>query len=237
MKFTKSMLRKIIKEERSKILEEGARGAAGVGFAQWSPNRTPDFAKSYGRGARVIGQYQNNNDDLTEQPMPAPSSDPKENAFQELKYSGAFKDLQELMHDCSQMIGDWQDKHETKLADAGMQDVGGELEDARLTLEDLRQLANQFRQDIDMKVSKRQLRQIIKEEKTKLLSEQGSQTYNRDGTSQRYDMSPTEISKQLGLINDAVSFLLNNGMDPEELSGELQDIADSVLDLDNQQGR
>jgi len=88
-----------------------------------------------------------------------------------------------------------------------------------------------------MKVSKRQLRNIIKEEKTKLLSEQGSQTYNRDGTSQRYDMSPTEISKQLGLINDAVSFLLNNGMDPEELSGELQDIADSVLDLDNQQGR
>ena len=93
-----------------------------------------------------------------------------------------------------------------------------------------------------MKVSKRQLRNIIKEEKAKLLRETMADDYAEMGNFDRYSgqkaaMSPTDISKQLGLINDAVSALLNGGMDPNELSGELQGIADSVVDLDNEQGR
>ncbi len=145
MKITKKQLREIIKEEKAKILEESAKGTPGIGFAGWSPNRTPDFAKSYGRGARVIGQYRNNNNDLTEQPLPAPSDDPKENAFQTLKYNGAWKELQEIMHDATSTIDKWQQEHEVGLEDADMVDVGIQIEEARSALEDLRQLANQFR--------------------------------------------------------------------------------------------
>ena len=145
MKITKNRLREIIKEEKAKLLEESAKGNPGVGFAGWSPNRQPDFAKSYGRDARVIGRYRNNNNDLQEQPLPAPSDDPKENAFQTLKYNGAWKELQEIMHDCGAKIDKWQQEHEVGLEDAGMEDVGVQLEEARLALEDLRQLANQFR--------------------------------------------------------------------------------------------
>lgn len=150
MKITKKRLRQIIREERAKMynaetLNEGTKGSPSLGFAGWEPNRRPDFAKAYGRDARVIGQYQNNNTDIMEQPLPASSSDPKENAFQELKMGGAFKELQEMMHDCSQKISDWQNKHEVTLVDAGLESEGVEIEDARLALEDLRQLANQLR--------------------------------------------------------------------------------------------
>ena len=152
MKISKKRLRQIIREERAKLsaeaetgnLNEATKGAPSIGFAGWGPNRTPDFAKAYGKDARVIGQYQNNNNDIMEQPMPA-SGDPKEAAFQKLKYNGAWKDLQEIMHDCSTKIDTWQQEHEVGLEDADMVDVGVQLEEARLALEDLRQLANQVR--------------------------------------------------------------------------------------------
>ena len=145
MKITKNRLREIIKEERAKLLEESAKGNPGVGFAGWSPNRQPDFAKSYGHDARVIGQYRNNNNDLQEQPLPAPSDDPKENAFQTLKMGGAFKDLQEMMTEFTKQIDAWQQKHEVMMVDAGLENEGVQLEDARLALEDIRRLANQLR--------------------------------------------------------------------------------------------
>ena len=150
MKISKKRLRQIIKEERAKLsketaLNEARSGSPSLGFANFTPNRNPNFAKAYGSEARVIGQYRNNNADLIEQPLPAPSADPKENAFQELKYSGAFKDLQEIMHNASQAISDWQNKHEVTLVDAGLESEGVEIEDARLALEDLRELANQLR--------------------------------------------------------------------------------------------
>jgi|LWDU01.1.fsa_nt_gi Holliday junction resolvasome RuvABC DNA-binding subunit len=91
-----------------------------------------------------------------------------------------------------------------------------------------------------MKVSKRQLRNIIKQEKVKLLRE-----HRQIGTliaeqpisgEQAVQMASTqEISNQLGLINDAVDALLNAGMDPTELQEELMGIAESVTNLDNQQ--
>ena len=115
MKISKKRLRQIIREERARLskkpLNEQAKGAPSLGFAGWEPNRTPDFAKSYGKDARVIGQYQNNNNDLTEQPMPAPSSDPMETAFQELKYSGAYKEFQEALHDAGLDLEGLRDKH------------------------------------------------------------------------------------------------------------------------------
>jgi len=67
-----------------------------------------------------------------------------------------------------------------------------------------------------MKVTKRQLRRIIKEEKRKLL---------REG-----DANPRMISDLLGQINDAVSQLLQGGMDPYELQEELESIALSLTD-------
>lgn len=162
MKISKRRLRQIIKEEKARLEAEGAgplneqaKGAVSLGFAGFQPNTNPDFAKSYGKDARVVGRYLNNNTDLgmygeikpsmMEQPMPAPSSDPKENAFQELKMSGAFKELQEMMHDCSLRIEQWQNKHEVMLVDAGMEEEGVQLEDAKLALSDLRELAHQLR--------------------------------------------------------------------------------------------
>ena len=76
--------------------------------------------------------------------MPA-SGDAVDAAFNKLKMGGAWKDLQEMMHDFDSRIEEWQQKHETVLVDADMEDVGVQLEDARLALGDLRQLAHQFR--------------------------------------------------------------------------------------------
>ncbi len=141
MKVTKKQLRKII---RKGLLKESRKGTVSLGFAGWEPNRTPDFAKSYGKDAFVIGRYQNNNNDIMEQPIPA-SGNPEDVAFNKLKMGGAFKELQEMMHDCSSKIDQWQAKHEVDLVDADMEDFGVQLEDARLALENLRRLANQFR--------------------------------------------------------------------------------------------
>jgi len=150
MKISKKRLRQIIKEERAKLaneagpLNEVAKGAPSLGFANFAPNRRPDFAKAYGKDARVIGQYRNNNTDIMEQPMPA-SGDAADAAFNKLKMGGAWKDLQEMMHDFDTRISEWQNKHEIDVVDADMEDVGVQIEDARLALSDLRQLAHQFR--------------------------------------------------------------------------------------------
>ncbi len=149
MKISKKRLRQIIREERARLMQtdslnESTKGSPSIGFAGWSPNRQPDFAKAYGRDARVIGRYQSNNDDLTEQPLPA-SGGSADDAFNKLKMGGAWKDLQEMMHDIGLQISEWQNKHEADLTEAKMDDVGLQLEVARLVLDDLRQLANQFR--------------------------------------------------------------------------------------------
>jgi len=78
-----------------------------------------------------------------------------------------------------------------------------------------------------MKITKRQLRRIIKEEKVSMLREQPI-----SGEQATQMQSAQDTATQLGLINDAVSALLNAGMNPEELAGELYGIADSVTDLD-----
>ena len=73
-----------------------------------------------------------------------------------------------------------------------------------------------------MKLSKQQLRRIIREEKQKILKE----TY----------VPNQSISDLLGQIHDAVDMLLQKGMDPEELQGELFGLADNVLSMDFGQG-
>ena len=152
MKISKRRLRQIILEEKARLeaesagtLNEARTGAASLGFASFAPNRNPDFAKAYGKDARVIGRYQNNNNDIMEQPMPAPSADPKENAFQELKMGGAFQQLQEMMTDIERQIDGWQQKYEVMMVDAGLEDEGVEIEDARLSISGIRNLANQLR--------------------------------------------------------------------------------------------
>ena len=68
-----------------------------------------------------------------------------------------------------------------------------------------------------MKITKRQLRRIIKEEKAKLVSEMG-------------DRHPKTGEDLLLMLNDVVDKLLDQGMDTMELAGELRGLADDVED-------
>ena len=97
-----------------------------------------------------------------------------------------------------------------------------------------------------MRITKRQLRRIIKEEKRKLLREgnQESAMYDRRAKEQGYGPTPRkgggtaqqEFTRILGSINDLVDEALRLGINPEELRSELEGIAESVNNLDNQQG-
>ena len=57
MKVSKKQLKRIIKEEKKKLLNENG---VGIGFANWSVNKSPDFAKAYGKDARVIHDFGSN---------------------------------------------------------------------------------------------------------------------------------------------------------------------------------
>ena len=147
MKITKRRLRQIIKEEKSKLLEEGTRGSAfGWGFGSFRPNQTPDFAKSYGEGARVIGQYRNNNKDLTEQPVSGRQADQMADAQ---ALSDAHKDLQTILHDASVAMDQWVDDNHAVLDAAGELDDPNSLtirmDDLRLSMNDLRDEAHKRR--------------------------------------------------------------------------------------------
>ena len=68
-----------------------------------------------------------------------------------------------------------------------------------------------------MKITKRQLRRIIKEERAKLLNEVG---YRHPKTGEDMFL----------MLNDIVDKLLDMGMDTAELSRELRGLADDVDD-------
>jgi len=68
-----------------------------------------------------------------------------------------------------------------------------------------------------MKITKRQLRRIIKEEKAKLVSEMGFR-------------HPKTGEDMFLMLNDIVDKLLDMGMDNMELAGELRGLADDVED-------
>lgn len=68
-----------------------------------------------------------------------------------------------------------------------------------------------------MKITKRQLRRIIKEEKAKLMSEMGFR-------------HPKTGEDLLLMLNDVVDKLLDQGMDIDQLAGELRGLADDVED-------
>jgi hypothetical protein len=150
MKISKKRLRQIIKEERAKLskeshLNEARTGSPSIGFANWQPNRRPNFARSYGSGARVIGQYHDNNTDLFEQPMPAPSADPVESAYQELKFSGAYKELQETLHDSYLDLEGLFDKHSDMMLQADQGSLLDDLQEVMANLDNLRNTFNALR--------------------------------------------------------------------------------------------
>ena len=58
MKITRKQLRKIISEAR--------KGSASIGFSNWRANERPDFARSYGRDARVVRDFGSNSDRIRE---------------------------------------------------------------------------------------------------------------------------------------------------------------------------
>jgi len=150
MKISKKRLRQIIKEERAKLskeqkLNEARTGSPSLGFANFTPNRRPNFAKAYGSEARVIGQYHSNNTDLSEQPMPAPTADPVESAYQELKYSGAYKELQETLHESALDLNDLINKHGPMMEQADQTSLVDDLREAMDALDDLRQTFSALR--------------------------------------------------------------------------------------------
>jgi hypothetical protein len=146
MKISKKRLQRIIKEERAKLLQEGEQiKRASIGFAGFAPNRNPDFAKAYGKDAKVMGQYRNNNKDLREQPMPAPSSDPVETAFQELKFSGAYKDLQTSLHDSLVDLEGLFEKHSDMMVQADQGSLLDDLQEVMANLDNLRQTFHALR--------------------------------------------------------------------------------------------
>ena len=72
-----------------------------------------------------------------------------------------------------------------------------------------------------MKITKRQLKRIIKEEKAKLLNE----VY----------MDNTTIQDEIAKIDDAIDNLLSMGMDPKSLQDEIYRIAEDVTTRDHGQ--
>jgi len=68
-----------------------------------------------------------------------------------------------------------------------------------------------------MKITKAQLRRIIREEKAKLVSEMGFR-------------HPKTGEDLLLMLNDVVDKLMDAGMDTDELAGELRGLADDVED-------
>jgi len=143
MKISKKRLQRIIKEERAKLLKEGGEQVkrTSIGFAGYTPNRNPDFAKAYGKDAKVMGRYRNNNKDLSEQPMPAPTADPIETAFQELKYSGAYKDFQTSLHDVGLELEGLRNKHMDMMVQADQGSIVTNLDDL---IEDVDMLRKTF---------------------------------------------------------------------------------------------
>ncbi len=84
-----------------------------------------------------------------------------------------------------------------------------------------------------MKITKRQLRRIIREEKDKLLREAGT----KPGHSPRQHSGggkprPGEVDRKIREINGLVDDLLRAGIDPDELQSKMQSITDSITDLD-----
>ena len=72
-----------------------------------------------------------------------------------------------------------------------------------------------------MKITKKQLKRIIKEEKAKLLNE----VY----------LDNTTIQDEIAKIDDAIDNLLSMGMDPKSLQDEMYKIADEVTTRDHGQ--
>ena len=62
MKITKKQLRKIISETKNELINESRFGNVGIGFQGWSANQAPDFAKAYGKDARVLRDFGSNQD-------------------------------------------------------------------------------------------------------------------------------------------------------------------------------
>ena len=116
MKVTKKDLRRIIREEKSKLLKEGNGMGLGWGFEGFQSNQRPDFAKAYGRDAKTLGPAHGpRTSTLAEQPA---GMYPDDGGLDD-----AFKELQEIIHDASLAMDSWVNTHHDAL------DAAGELDD------------------------------------------------------------------------------------------------------------
>ena len=78
MKLTKKQLRKLIREEKSNLLQEAKAGlAVGVGFQGWTPDPNPDFSRSFGGNNPQPGRYYKS---LIEQPVAGEPAEEKSGA-------------------------------------------------------------------------------------------------------------------------------------------------------------
>jgi hypothetical protein len=97
MKISKRQLKRIIKEEKRKLLNEGG---VGIGFANWEVNRSPDFAKAYGKDARVLHDFGSNSarqNRLREQDLAHDAAAPYDPSVEGDAYFEAQSELEEAM--------------------------------------------------------------------------------------------------------------------------------------------
>lgn len=143
-KITKNKLRQIIKQEKSKLLNERAGHAVGLGFAGWEPQKNPDFAKAYGRGAKSVGhphevgQRRQGQRAIEEQPQRRELHRAHDD---ELALKDAYKALQEVLFEADKAMNVWLDSHHDVLDQAGELDDPNSLtirmDDLRLGMKDL----------------------------------------------------------------------------------------------------
>jgi hypothetical protein len=77
--------------------------------------------------------------------MPAPSADPVESAYQELKFSGAYKELQETLHDSYLDLEGLFDKHSDMMLQADQGSLLDDLQEVMANLDNLRNTFNALR--------------------------------------------------------------------------------------------
>ena len=97
MKITKRQLKRIIQQEKSKLLSEARHGGVGVGFAGWAPNKTADFAKAYGSEARVIPNWVHNSNSIAELGISRGEADAMRSPHHGLEVPALAPEEEELM--------------------------------------------------------------------------------------------------------------------------------------------
>ena len=190
---------KITKKQLKQLLNEAITGGVGIGFVGWSNNKRPDFAKSYGKDARYA------RDILKDKLRVIVQEEVEVNSYKEEKVD------QEVV-DGASLAASHPSEIQTSPNFSGGANLVHSIDYSKAAGVE----SNTKGQEV-LKITEGQLRRIIEEEKTKLISEIGYR-------------HPKTGEDLLLMLNDVVDKLLDQGMDTMELAGELRGLADDVED-------